>query len=275
MKYHGTIKGKEKQLANLRKFLTQNKDEIFVYRFNVYFSHLTELYSIPNRAWSETTCKISEYLKEIFKNEDELIDNFYLLIPDDPDLLTNVFFPDDSFKYELLDSSEVAIDQILFDLTRFSWFGDFFEELLTELIEYKMNDKNIDKRVKLIRNYVFNNDKNKVVLRSKGEVDLIKNILENNNSDELEPALMDGLLIDFYHSLSGEYFENERKYKLISDGNKVELKDLNFSLTKQNGFKELNFVLDVSTIGLIKFDLNSSPMYSAKSKEIQRKIQTD
>ena len=261
MNYYGTIKGKEKELANLRKLVTQNKD-VFFDVDNTIFGYkyfMRDLMLDQNQILSENERKINIYLNKIFLDEKDLFEKIYLIIPDEPDLLINLF-PDDYFKNELLDSVDIASDQLLFKSIRSSWA----EKLLIKLIEYKLSNQNVDEKLKWIRNYVFNNDKNNVILSSKDDFDIIKQIFQSDLKDEYGDKLIDTLLINFYIFTVGyyKYLENKEKYLLSSDGNKIQLKDFNFSLTKRNGFKELNFILDVQRIGLIKFDLNSSPIYS-------------
>lgn len=76
MKYQGTIKGKEKDLGNLRRTLTQNQDDYFNYGFENFREAMVELYNLyytPDVELSKIDSKISYYLSKLFKDEYEFI----------------------------------------------------------------------------------------------------------------------------------------------------------------------------------------------------------
>ena len=263
MKYYGTIKGKEKELGYLRRLVTQNKD-IFFADTSTFFSYkffMRDLMLDQNLAQSESERKINIYSNKIFLDEDDLSEKIYLIVPDEPDLLINNLFPRDILKYIFVDSLNTNSLYYQFN-NEFYGFYNFFTEMLTELFKIELQDPN--KKLKLIRTYLYKHDKNDIILNSKGNFDIIKQIFQSDLKDEFGNKLIDALLISFYIFAVGhdKYFENEKIYPLSSNKNLIELKDINFSLTRGNGFKELNFVLDIQQIGIIKFDLNAILKYS-------------
>lgn len=266
MKYQGTIKGKEKDLGNLRRTLTQNQDDYFNYGFENFRETMVELYNLyytPDVELSKIDSKISYYLSELFKDEYELFDKVYLLIPDEQKIL-NKLFADDELE-DLFDKSlKHSYDQLIHEHQRYTGFYDLFEKLLTELFKSKLETQ--DGKIKLIRNFLFKNTINGVkcgfILSSKGNVDFIKQIFETEISDDL----IDGLLTDFYIYCDEDNYLDNEKYPLTSSGNKVKLKDINFDLTEEDGFYNLDFVVNISKIGIVKFQLNFLPTYNVVKK---------
>lgn len=192
-----------------------------------------------------------------------LFDKVYLLIPDEQRIL-NKLFADDELENLFDKGLRHSYDQLIYERTRYTGFYDLFEKLLTELFKSKLETQ--DEKIKLIRNFLFKNTINDVkhgfVLSSKGNVDLIKQIFETEINDDL----IDGLLTDFYIYCDEDNYLDNKKYPLTSDGNKVKLKDINFDLTEEDGFYNLDFVVNISKIGVVKFQLNFLPTYNVVEK---------
>lgn len=272
--YIGTIKNKEKQLGNLRRFLTQNKERYFNQNFDEFENFMLDLFYLSSlnilddndfnkvvQGYNETDKQLSKYLLDIFDSVEDLDLNINLLIPYEEEILGKLYSNEKleelfNCTMDLLDNQSNLVDNHVFE------FSDFCKEFLTYLFNKIMNDD--FKKIELIKNLIF---KKMFFTSTKANQAILKEFFK----EEMLYETINIFLADFYLNKYGLRMDNS-KLPIANSETKINLLRINFELANPYFMDEnddLNILLDleifieISGIGEIKFNNNSQPKYLA------------
>lgn len=283
MKYLGTIKNKEKQLGNLRRFLTQNKERYFNQNFDELENFMLDLFYLSSlnilndddfnkvvQGYNETDKQLSKYLLDIFDSIEDLDLNIDLLIPYEEEILGKLY-SDEKLEelfdctMDLLDNQLNLVDNHVFD------FSDFCKEFLTYLFNKIMDDDS--KKMELIKDLIF---KKIFFTSTKANQAILKEFFK----EEMLHETVNIFLTDFYLNKYGSRMDNS-KLPTVNSETKINLLRINFDLANPyfmdedddlNIFCDLEMFIEISGIGKILFNNNCQPKYLASLENRKIKL---